>query len=393
MKEKLAGYLLSKIEPRPGVEDGEPVRAFVFEKPGAEAIFIADEILRRADPCPACDGTGKTKGLMGGACNVCDGKGTWGEIAVCYRMRAVGFHVERALMHAGIPFVNLNGTSFPRIKHIQIAWQYIALVFGSQKQKVAGYKYVYRIASDRMTQPSDFKSRETGAYLKREGDAINHRWIGKKFLQKYPTFEHAKKAVRDPDLSGWKQRGVRDLLWTVGQIEDKRDWKKALHWIIERIVVPWYVKENGMVNDEDGSFADDMAVLVEIADGYSTATEFLQFIENILDAAENEKNKNAVILATFHKIKGQEYNCVFVAGMSERICPTVYALGLIPPTESGYVPPPPSNGGIIDERFCVYVGISRAKKVCTLTCSLKWRGKDVEPSRFIAEAGLILEGR
>jgi len=383
VKEKLAGYLLSKIEPRPGVEDGEPVKAFVFEKPGDEAVFIADEILRRADPCPACEGSGKTKGLMGGMCKVCDGKGTWGEIAVCYRMRAVGFHIERALMHAGIPFVNLNGNSFPRIKHIQIAWQYIALVFGNQKQKVAGYKYVYRIASDRMTQPTDFKSKETGAYLKREGEAINHRWIGQKFLQKYSTYDKAAKyAATDPGLSSWKQRGVRDLLWTHQQIEDRTDWRKALHWIIERIVVPWYVKENGMVNDEDGSFTDDMAVLVEIADGYSTATEFLQFIENILDAAENKDNKNAVILGTFHKVKGGEWNHVFVAGMSEKICPTVYALGLVPPPETGYVPPPPSNSGIVDERFCFYVGITRGKLTVTTTCVILWRGKKLDPSQF-----------
>lgn len=401
MKEKLAAHLYSPIMPHPDAEDGEQIRAFVFGSPDDEAQFIADDILKRAHPCPNCDGTGK---VLDTQCPTCEGLGTWGRNAACYRMRAIGSYLERALMQNGIPFVNLNGASFWKIKHIQIAWQYIAMVLGNNKQQVDGYRYVYRIASDRMIQPTDFKSHDTGAYLKRKGDSINHRWIGKEFLRKYSTLESViHKAKYDSSLSGWKKAGVQDLLYTHGEIFDRSlpatlstpagSFKKALDWIIKHVVMPWYVKENGIMDDEEGSFADDMTVLREIASGYNSPAEFLQFIADVLEAAQDKGNRNAVILGTFHKVKGQEFDNVYVAGMAEKICPTVYALGLIPPPAAGYIPPPPSNSGIIDERFCFYVGITRAKKVCTVTCSTLWRGKRVDPSRFISEAGLVLKAR
>ena len=78
------------------------------------------------------------------------------------------------------------------------------------------------------------------------------------------------------------------------------------------------------------------------------------------------------------------------AGIALATSAKAKAEGLVP-VEQGVLPPPPSNSGIASERFCFYVGISRAERICIVTCPLAWRGKEVEPSRFIFEAGLILE--
>lgn len=360
MNTLLPKRLYAPIEPRPDAPEGEPVKAFVFGTPKNEADWIAQDILNRGlDPKDVC---------------------------ICYRMRAVGAFMERSLMMNQIPFVNLNGSTFLRLKHIQMTWQYLALVYGDKAQVKDAYQYTYRIASDRMVQPSAMRSRETGTVLKEQGEAINHRWIGKSWLQWNDTIEKARRNY--PKMKGWKARGVEDLLYTYDTIKDQRTWQKSLDWIIEHVTIPWYVLEHGVSVDTDGSFADDMGIFREIVDGFAEPAELFEYVKNVDKAAESGEG---VTLGTFHKVKGGEWELVYTAGMAMKICPTSWAMGLAPEPDPGYLPPPPSNPGMIDEIFCFYVGITRAKNYCVVTCPTFWNGKPTGPSTLISYAGLELE--
>lgn len=412
----LDGYLFNPIVSN-SKEQGKMPEAFMFIDSEAEANFIGDTILqlRPQYECKGCGGTGKDlstsadngpSGIFAGLddsestdpCPDCKGRGSWGNFFVTYRVRAVGPFVERALLHRSIPFINLNGTSFWKLQHVQITWRYLQLIVAlknnDHRLETQAHGYVYRIASRWMQQPWDRKSKESGAYLDRKGEYINHRWLDNKFKAACPTYTQAELLYKADKLHWQWKAGVADYVNTISRLlatYDADGFRAAIDWIIENITTPWYMKEHGGMDEADSSFGDDLDVIRTMAEDYETAEEFLGFIDEIQKATDNRgQGANAVVLATFHKIKGQEADVVFMAGCSEMIVPTAYALGKVFPPK-GMIPPPPTNDGIVNERLAFYVGFTRAKKEVYITCPLIWRKKEVEPSRFIAELGLMLQ--
>jgi len=108
--------------------------------------------------------------------------------------------------------------------------------------------------------------------------------------------------------------------------------------------------------------------------------EFLQ--ELMLSNGDDDRDKesklqrNAIVLMTLHAAKGLEFPEVFLVGMEEELLPHKRSIG--------------DNAAAIDEerRLC-YVGVTRAKRVLTLSLALnrrKW-GKLTAtiPSRFLYE--------
>ncbi|MDN0076621.1 UvrD-helicase domain-containing protein [Crenobacter sp. SG2303] len=88
----------------------------------------------------------------------------------------------------------------------------------------------------------------------------------------------------------------------------------------------------------------------------------------------DEGEVDAVHMSTLHASKGLEYPYVFLVGCEE---------GILPHSESV------DNGMVEEERRLMYVGITRAQRMLTLThCVKRKRAGEwqfVEPSRFIAE--------
>lgn len=87
-------------------------------------------------------------------------------------------------------------------------------------------------------------------------------------------------------------------------------------------------------------------------------------------AKKQSVNPNAVTLSTLHSAKGLEFKSVFIIDANEGINPYKKAV---------------LDKDIEEERRLFYVGMTRAIEQLTI-CSVKeLRGKDVEPSRFLAE--------
>ncbi|RQO76794.1 ATP-dependent DNA helicase Rep [Aquitalea sp. FJL05] len=88
----------------------------------------------------------------------------------------------------------------------------------------------------------------------------------------------------------------------------------------------------------------------------------------------DEGEVDAIKMSTLHASKGLEYPYVFLVGTEE---------GILPHSESV------DNGMVEEERRLMYVGITRAQRMLTLTYCVKRRRAGewqfVEPSRFIAE--------
>ena len=78
--------------------------------------------------------------------------------------------------------------------------------------------------------------------------------------------------------------------------------------------------------------------------------------------------KRRIPVLTIHQAKGTEFDCVFLAGLSDGIFPSQQTL---------------DSGDIEEEKRLFYVAITRAKKFLYLSRSRKYKGKVLEESRLL----------
>lgn len=78
--------------------------------------------------------------------------------------------------------------------------------------------------------------------------------------------------------------------------------------------------------------------------------------------------KRRIPVLTIHQAKGTEFDCVFLAGLSEGIFPSQQAV---------------ENGDMEEEKRLFYVAITRAKKMLYLSRSCKYKGRVLEESFLV----------
>jgi DNA helicase-2/ATP-dependent DNA helicase PcrA len=83
--------------------------------------------------------------------------------------------------------------------------------------------------------------------------------------------------------------------------------------------------------------------------------------------AQRKPPENAVVLSTIHSAKGLEWEAVFLIGMEQGVLPHA------------------NNDDLEEERRVAYVGITRAKRVVSLTYANKRFGFPSAPSQFLRE--------
>jgi DNA helicase-2/ATP-dependent DNA helicase PcrA len=113
---------------------------------------------------------------------------------------------------------------------------------------------------------------------------------------------------------------------------------------------------------------ESLNALMGLAEEVPADTTLKEFVAELLErqAGQHEPTMSAVTLATLHSAKGLEWDCVYIAGVSE---------GLLP---NGYARTP---AAVEEERRLFYVGITRARR----RLRLSWAGPGRQPSRFLAD--------
>ena len=116
--------------------------------------------------------------------------------------------------------------------------------------------------------------------------------------------------------------------------------------------------------------------LQESARGYEDYDGWFAHIENYTRELERlyqsqEKQSESVALSTLHSAKGLEYENVYLIDVNEGVMPYKKAV---------------LDQDIEEERRMFYVGMTRAKNICSLSVK-QMNQKDADISRFIAEAG------
>ncbi|SLN37531.1 ATP-dependent helicase [Oceanibacterium hippocampi] len=121
---------------------------------------------------------------------------------------------------------------------------------------------------------------------------------------------------------------------------------------------------------------ENLKELIRAMEEFPTLAAFLEHVALVMENAE-QRDEDMVSLMTLHSAKGLEFEHVFLPGWEEGLFPHQRALG-----ESG-------QKGLEEERRLAYVGITRARRQCTISFAANRRvhgqWQSSIPSRFVEE--------
>lgn len=122
---------------------------------------------------------------------------------------------------------------------------------------------------------------------------------------------------------------------------------------------------------------ENLNELVSAMQEFENMAEFLEHISLVMEAQDNDQNRDRVTIMTLHGAKGLEFDAVFLAGWEEELFPSKRTLD-----ENG-------NAGLEEERRLAYVGITRARKRAYISYvanrMIHGNWKNPLPSRFVDE--------
>jgi DNA helicase-2/ATP-dependent DNA helicase PcrA len=273
-------------------------------------------------------------------------------VAVLYRVNRYSANLELALLREGIPYRIVGGLSFFAHKPVADVLAYL------------------RLAEDH----SDSKafSRAIGA---------PSRFLGREFIRQVQAragikgdllaaIPHCAVSPTQAENAAAFARLVAGLPTNpVAAIRQLRASTRYDDWVISR----------GVDRDGDEQNQDRLEILDQlehVAEGYDTRAELLAYADVVLEAVDQEDDASGrVTLTTIHRAKGLEWPVVYVAGMID---------GIMPHTRSYAAGP----AAVEEERRIAYVAMTRARDRLVLSRPAMVGGRGVDPSPFLAEAGL-----
>ena len=214
----------------------------------------------------------------------------------------------------------------------------------------------------------------------------------KEFLQvmNRPNRYISRDALEEPQVSfealRWHYEDKEWMLDRIDKFEEDLNLLKnmtpygAVNYIRHGIGYEEYLKTYAMFRKL--KLEDLYEVLEELADsakGYQTFGEWFIHIEEYTRKLKEQartriSEKKGVVISTLHSVKGLEFDKVFLMDVNEGVMPYKKAL-----TESD----------LEEERRLFYVGMTRARKELYLFYVKKCHEKQLEPSRFLTEGGLL----
>lgn len=130
-------------------------------------------------------------------------------------------------------------------------------------------------------------------------------------------------------------------------------------------------KSEATVQQAESSL-NNLYVLISLMTEYNSMEEF--FDDVVLSSETESSDTEKVNLMTVHASKGLEFEYVFVVRFNN---------GVFPSSKNT------DFASLQEEKRLAYVAITRAKKYLSVSYALKTFGKDMGPSPFIREAGLL----
>lgn len=272
---------------------------------------------------------------------------TFGDIAILMRTNAQTRAFEDAFVANNIPYCIVGSVGFYRRKEVKDLVAYLRVVADPGDEEAV--KRVINVPSRYLGQAF---VRDVEAYAKRAGC----------------TFYRA--LTRTPGLKPYQLRGAQQFVEIIGtvQAEEYRP-AAAIRMIRDMTDYDKYVRQDAEEADDDR--IANLDALEQAAAKFPDIPSFLRYVA-MMEGRDTEATGDRVQLLSIHRAKGLEWPVVFVAGVSD---------GLLPHARAENVE---------EERRLCYVAVTRAKDRLFLSVLNSYRGRPVEPSPFLAEAGILV---
>ena len=291
--------------------------------------------------------------------------GSYADVTCLFRTNAQSRALEEALLGAKIPYVVVGGSSFYERKEVK---------------DILGY---LRVASGR----------------DKDGDAVRRcsnapfRFLGVAFVERVMA------AAADRGEDSWSSvvRRVADQARVqFRQKQSAEEWASLVENVAEQVengarpaailndvvhatrYLDYLRKEEGEESVEN-SRQSNVRELVRVAERFGKVTELLDYIDqNVAASRKQRKDAQAggerVLLMSIHRSKGLEWPLVWVSGCNEKVLPH-------------------ARGDVEEERRLAYVAATRARDELVMSFVSRFATaegvKDAQPSRFLADAGLL----
>lgn len=222
-------------------------------------------------------------------------------------------------------------------------------------------------------------------------------------IRKGHTLRQVLSVFYDPSDSPFSSEGRRrarelhEFLDRLNERLNKRRVLKAgklLQWIVDTLGYIDHIRN--YFGKGETSFEREASVQHFLA--YATSVDLppIEFVKHIekLDSTLGLQDEQLVVITTIHRVKGLEYDYVFVPSMQEGNMPCLIGDGLKIYDTKGIIKEPDPSETIENERRLCYVALTRARKAVFIgTSSPPERGKQAKssmplPSRFLDEMEL-----
>lgn len=280
----------------------------------------------------------------------------YSDIAVLYRIRALGPTIEHALLYHKIPYLIVGSTSFHGRQEIKDIAGYLRLLVNRDDDLA-----ITRVANI----PARGIGRVTVDNLK--SSAIAHGTSMWRVLE----------GERPLDIGAAAWNKLQKIHGTLSDLISEYEKGATVAELIELILTPEFKSYLAGLSKPETRF-DNVEHFLELADEYKgpakdSLSDFLNGV--VLDSSIEEEQGDMVRLMTVHQSKGLEFPVVFVVGLEEEVFPHKLSLN--------------SQNEIEEERRICYVAMTRAISrlylsgayMRTLYGVSKWAA----PSRFLGE--------
>ena len=319
--------------------EGDPVLIKQLGDQNDEARFIAERIIE----------------------GVKDGRRTFSDYAVLYRMNAQSQSLERVFAKSGINYRIVGGTRFYDRKEIKDITSYLCVI--ANPNDALRLKRI-------INEPKRKIGGTTVDALERLAAAENCGMFDIILnCRNYTALERQAKTLTE---FGSLILSFRDMVTEGAPVSE------LVREVIEKSGYKAMLEAAGPSEADRIENVEELvsnAVEYEKDNDDASLNGFLEDIELLSDIDNYDRSADAVVMMTIHSAKGLEFPCVFLPGMEEGMFPSIQSIG--------------TNEELEEERRLAYVAITRAKQelCCTYVRERLLYGKTQynKISRFLSE--------
>ena len=280
------------------------------------------------------------------------------EIAILVRASFQMREFEDRFVTLGLPYRVIGGPRFYERKEIRDALAYLKIISSSAND--LAFERIINVPRRGL------------------GDATLKIIHGLARSQSISLFDAARILAETEELNTRSRRSLANLMAMFERWQKQK--KTASHTELAEIVLDesGYTEmwQNDRAADAPGRL-ENLKELIRSMQDFENLAGFLEHISLVMDTEANSEETDKVNLMTLHGAKGLEFDTVFLPGWEEGLFPHQRTLD-----ESG-------RAGLEEERRLAYVGLTRARKMASVSFAQNRRihalWQSALPSRFLDE--------